>query len=168
MPDIVVRGVTKTFDSKRGSKTFALKDLNLHIKSDEIACLVGPSGCGKTTLLNLIAGFEPPTVGEILVGGQLVIKPGADRVVIFQDVRGSLMPWWTARQNVEFGLLMLRRGTRAERRELAREYLALVGLDAAQDKYPDELSGGMQQRVQIARAGHESIGSADGRAVRRA
>jgi NitT/TauT family transport system ATP-binding protein len=152
VPDIVISDVTKAFDSQRGATTFALKDLNLHIRSDEIACLVGPSGCGKTTLLNLIAGFEPPTSGGVRVGGHPVTRPGADRVVIFQDVRGSLMPWWTARQNVEFGLRMLRRGTKAERRELAREYLALVGLEAAQDKYPEELSGGMQQRVQIARA----------------
>jgi NitT/TauT family transport system ATP-binding protein len=100
----------------------------------------------------LIAGFEPPTSGEVLVGGRQVSRPGADRVVIFQDVRGSLMPWWTAQQNVEFGMRMLRRGTSVERRELAREYLSLVGLEAARDKYPEELSGGMQQRVQIARA----------------
>jgi NitT/TauT family transport system ATP-binding protein len=152
VPEIVLENVTKAFDSQRGSKTLALKDLNLRIKSDEIACLVGPSGCGKTTLLNLVAGFELPTVGEVLVGGHKITRPGADRVVIFQDVRGSLMPWWTARQNVEFGLRLLRRGNGAERRELAREYLTLVGLEAAQDKYPEELSGGMQQRVQIARA----------------
>lgn len=152
MPEIALKNVTKAFDSQRGARTLALQDLNLRIKSDEIACLVGPSGCGKTTLLNLIAGFEQPTAGEILVAGRNVTRPGADRVVIFQDVRGSLMPWWTARQNVEFGLRLLRRGNSAERHELAREYLTLVGLEAAQDKYPEELSGGMQQRVQIARA----------------
>jgi NitT/TauT family transport system ATP-binding protein len=152
VPEIVLDSVTKAFESQRGSKTLALTNLNLRINSNEIACLVGPSGCGKTTLLNLIAGFEQPTTGAVLVGGRRVTRPAADRVVIFQDVRGSLMPWWTARQNVEFGLRMLRRGNKSERRELAREYLTLVGLEAAQDKYPEELSGGMQQRVQIARA----------------
>jgi NitT/TauT family transport system ATP-binding protein len=152
MPEIVLQDVVKSFSSLRGATTSALNGVSLRIEAGEIACLVGPSGCGKTTLLNLIAGFERPTSGSIQVGGRLVSGPGADRVVIFQDVRGSLMPWWTAQQNVEFGLRLLRRGDKQERRQLAQRYLDLVGLEDAKDKYPEEMSGGMQQRVQIARA----------------
>ena len=152
MPEIVLSGVTKVFETQSGVRTVALQKIDLQVRSDEIACLVGPSGCGKTTLLNVIAGFERPTKGTVRLGGNPVVKPGADRVVIFQDVRGSLMPWWTARQNVEFGLLLTGQNSRAERRELARQYLGLVGLREAEHKYPDEMSGGMQQRVQIARA----------------
>lgn len=152
MLEIVLREVIKTFESQRGTITRAVHDVNLRVEPGEVACLVGPSGCGKTTLLNLIAGFEMPTRGEVRVGGKLVTGPGADRVVIFQDVRGSLMPWWTAVQNVEFGLRLLKRGSRTHRRELARQYMRVVGLEGAEDKYPEEMSGGMQQRVQLARA----------------
>ena len=112
MPEIVLHEVTKEFESQRGTTTRAVSNVSLRVDSGEVACLVGPSGCGKTTLLNLIAGFETPTIGEVLVGGEPVTGPGADRVVIFQDVRGSLMPWWTAAQNVEFSLRLLKRGRR--------------------------------------------------------
>ena len=152
MPEIVLHEVTKEFESQRGTTTRAVSNVSLRVDSGEVACLVGPSGCGKTTLLNLIAGFETPTIGEVLVGGEPVTGPGADRVVIFQDVRGSLMPWWTAAQNVEFSLRLLKRGRRSQRREVVRQYLRVVGLQDAEDKYPEEMSGGMQQRVQIARA----------------
>jgi ABC-type nitrate/sulfonate/bicarbonate transport system ATPase subunit len=152
VPNITFHNVGKTFESQRGTRTVALNDINLRIESGKIACLVGPSGCGKTTLLNLIAGFEFPSGGELKVGGAPVTQPGADRVVIFQDVRGSLMPWWTAGQNVEFSLRLLKRGTKVQRIELTRRFLAVVGLEDSIDKYPEELSGGMQQRVQIARA----------------
>ena len=152
MPDITLQNVTKAFESLRGVRTIALRDANLHVEAGKVACLVGPSGCGKTTLLNLIAGFDLPTSGDLKVGGKPVTRPGADRVVIFQDVRGSLMPWWTAGQNVEFSIRLLKRGTKAQRRETTRKFLGLVGLEDAIDKYPEELSGGMQQRVQLARA----------------
>lgn len=152
MPHIVLNEVTKAFESQRGTKTLALNKVSLRVDPGEVACLIGPSGCGKTTLLNLIAGFELPTNGEVCVGGRLVSGPGADRVVIFQDVRGSLMPWWTAAQNVEFSLRLLNLAPRAQRRDIARQYLSVVGLEDAAEKYPEELSGGMQQRVQLARA----------------
>jgi NitT/TauT family transport system ATP-binding protein len=152
MLELVLQEVTKTFESQRGTTTRAVHDVSLRVEPGEIACLVGPSGCGKTTLLNLVAGFEMPTSGEVRVGGKLVTGPGADRVVIFQDVRGSLMPWWTALQNVEFGLRLLKRGRRTHRYELARQYMRVVGLEGSEDKYPEEMSGGMQQRAQLARA----------------
>lgn len=152
MPGIVLQNVSKSFESQRGITTRALNSINFRVDAGEIACLVGPSGCGKTTLLNLIAGFEFPTSGRVLLDDRPVAGPGADRVVIFQDVRGSLMPWWTAVENVEFGMLMEKSGTRRTRREAACEYLRLVGLADSAQKYPEEMSGGMQQRVQIARA----------------
>lgn len=152
MPAITLKSVNKHFESQRGIITQALSNINLHVREGQIACLVGPSGCGKTTLLNLIAGFETPTSGSVLVDDKPVSGPGSDRVVIFQDVHGSLMPWWTAAQNVEFGLLLAKSGTRQKRQELAHRYLSIVGLEGAAEKYPEEMSGGMQQRVQIARA----------------
>ena len=107
MPEISLSNVTKSFELQRGVQTTALNYVDLRVEDGTVACLVGPSGCGKTTLLNLIAGFERPSGGDLRVGGRSVEGPGSDRVVIFQDVKGSLMPWWTAGQNVEFGLKLL-------------------------------------------------------------
>jgi NitT/TauT family transport system ATP-binding protein len=152
MPQIELSEVEKAFESQKGATTCALNDVSIRIDRGEVACLVGPSGCGKTTILNLIAGFDSPTSGTVRVDGRPVTGAGADRVVIFQDVHGSLMPWWTAGQNVEFGLRIGKKLNARERRELARRYLELVDLDHAIDKFPEEMSGGMQQRVQIARA----------------
>jgi NitT/TauT family transport system ATP-binding protein len=127
----------------------ALADVDLEIQSSEILVLVGPSGCGKSTLLDLIAGLTTPTSGEILLDGHKITGPGPDRSIIFQQY--ALFPWRTAQSNVEFAL----EGTampRAERRRLARQFLALVGLSGAEDRYPHQLSGGMRQRVAIARS----------------
>jgi NitT/TauT family transport system ATP-binding protein len=128
-----------------------LSDINLHIREGEFFCFVGPSGCGKTTLLNILAGFLTPTKGTVYLGKKALRGADNDRVVIFQDVYTSLFPWMTARQNVEFGLKML--GVKGEEQaQRVDKYLDLVGLSEDGMKFPDELSGGMKQRVQMARA----------------
>jgi NitT/TauT family transport system ATP-binding protein len=124
-------------------------NVSLAIAPGEFVCLLGPSGCGKSTILNLMAGFLPCNGGTIKVDGTPVTGPGIDRGVVFQSTE-ALFPWLTVRQNVEYGLRM-RKVPRAERAEAALYYLKLVGLAHVPDKLPSELSGGMRQRVQIAR-----------------
>jgi NitT/TauT family transport system ATP-binding protein len=127
-----------------------LKGLSLTIERGEFFCLLGPSGCGKTTVLNLLAGFEQPTAGAIRVDGRPVTAPGVERTVVFQG-DDSLYTWLTAVENVEFGLRLA--GVEAgRRRATAERYLDLVGLHGQGHKYPSQLSGGMKQRIQIARA----------------
>lgn len=145
---IELRSVTHTFETRRGTIT-ALENVTLQIDRGEFVCLVGRSGCGKTTLLNLLAGFLQPIKGEVLVGGVPVEEPGLDRGVVFQQP--ALFPWLSARDNVAFGLRMLGLD-KTERRERADELLAQVGLAESGDRYPRQLSGGMEQRVAIARA----------------
>jgi NitT/TauT family transport system ATP-binding protein len=120
----------------------------LEIQPGEFVCLVGPSGCGKTTLLNLVAGLTRPSRGEILQDGQLVTRPGSERVVIFQEA--ALFPWLNVIQNIEFGLV--HRMQAKKRREIARTFLNLVHLGRFEKSYVHELSGGMKSRVAIARA----------------
>jgi ABC-type nitrate/sulfonate/bicarbonate transport system, ATPase component len=134
----------------------AVEGFSLTIEPGEFVCLLGPSGCGKSTVLNTVAGFLPPTAGQVLVDGEAVTGPGPQRGMVFQQ--HSLFPWKTVLENVAFGPRM-RGKSRPEARELAREYLALVGLSASADRYPATLSGGMQQRVGIARAlvNHPSV-----------
>ncbi len=127
-----------------------LKDLNLEVSPGEFLMLLGPSGCGKTTALNLAAGFDFPVEGAVRVDGQPVAAPGADRAVIFQG-DDSIYPWLTTAQNVEMPLRVAGL-PKSERTDLVRRHLELVGLDEHADKYPHQLSGGMRQRVQIARA----------------
>ncbi|MEV7041462.1 ABC transporter ATP-binding protein [Amycolatopsis sp. NPDC051061] len=141
---ISIRSVTKTF----GALT-ALDDVSLDVADGTFLSLVGPSGSGKSTLLDLLGGLTTPTSGEILIDGEPVRGPGLDRGVVFQQY--ALFPWRTARTNVEFGLEGGSLGKR-QRAERAREYLALVGLSGFEDRYPHELSGGMKQRVAIARS----------------
>ena len=127
-----------------------LKGLSLEIERGEFFCLLGPSGCGKTTVLNLLAGFEQPTAGAIRVDGRPVTAPGVERTVVFQG-DDSLYTWLTAVENVEFGLRLA--GVEpGRRRATAERYLDLVGLHGQGHKYPSQLSGGMKQRIQIARA----------------
>jgi NitT/TauT family transport system ATP-binding protein len=127
-----------------------VEGFDLDIEAGEFFCLLGPSGCGKTTVLKLAAGFEAPTSGQILMNGRPVTGASRDRGVVFQG-DDSLYGWLTAGENVEFGLRMRGVG-KAERRERAGHYLQLVGLTGQERKYPAELSGGMKQRIQIARA----------------
>jgi NitT/TauT family transport system ATP-binding protein len=127
----------------------ALEDITLDVRSGEFLALVGPSGCGKSTLLDLLGGLALPTSGRILLDGRPITGPARNRGIVFQQY--ALFPWRTAAQNVEFGLDIA--GLKAkERREKARHYLDLVGLSAFADRYPHELSGGMKQRVAIARS----------------
>jgi NitT/TauT family transport system ATP-binding protein len=133
----------------QGSDYTAVRDFNLKIEPGEFFCLLGTSGCGKTTVLNMLAGFEHATSGGIEVGGKPINGPGADRGVVFQG-EDSLYPWLSALGNVEFGMRM-RGVSRAERLDRAQYYLELVGLKGQGHKYPAELSGGMKQRIQIAR-----------------
>lgn len=150
MKTLSLKSLSKTyFDPYAGSHHTALHDISLDVAAGEFVSIVGPSGCGKSTILNMVAGFIPQSGGEILVGGQPVKGPGADRGVVFQSF--ALFPWKTVLENVGFGPKM--RGIpKAERDEIAREYLDLVGLSHAADRYPNELSGGMQQRVGVVRA----------------
>ncbi|HKG96823.1 MAG TPA: ABC transporter ATP-binding protein [Pyrinomonadaceae bacterium] len=139
----------KIFRSMEGSDYVAVQNFDLEIQTGEFFCLLGTSGCGKTTVLNMLAGFERASSGTIEINNKSIDRPGADRGVVFQG-DDSLYPWLSAVGNVEFGLRM--QGLpRAERLERARRYLDLVGLSGQGHKYPAELSGGMKQRIQIAR-----------------
>lgn len=150
MGNILIEGVTKIYaDKARGREVTALTQVDLSVKRNDFVCLLGPSGCGKSTLLNMIAGFEKPTSGRITVDGEVVTGPGADRGVVFQQA--NLMPWLPVWENVAFHLKM-RGAMKAIRREQAQIYIDLVGLTGFENHYPAELSGGMNQRVGIARA----------------
>jgi NitT/TauT family transport system ATP-binding protein len=145
---LTVENLNKTYIS-HGSATAALVDINLRIEEGEFVCLLGPSGCGKSTLLNTVAGYVRPTTGWVRVDRDQVVGPGPDRGMVFQQY--SLFPWQTVRDNVAFGPYAQGKG-RARARALADELLGMVGLARFAHRYPTELSGGMQQRVGIARA----------------
>jgi NitT/TauT family transport system ATP-binding protein len=138
------------FATRAGAPPLVLDGFSLAIERGEFFCLLGPSGCGKTTVLNLLAGFEAPTAGAIRVDARPVTGPGVDRTVVFQG-DDSLYTWLTAVENVELGLRLAGVDAR-RRRATAERYLDLVGLSGQGGKYPSELSGGMKQRIQIARA----------------
>lgn len=146
---IVVRDVEKTFTNGRRGKVTALKGVNLAVREGELLCLLGPSGSGKSTLLDLMAGFDQPSSGQVLIDGRSVVKPNPKFVTIFQDY--GLFPWRTVLGNVEYGL-EARGLTTRERRETAGDYIRLVGLMDFSNRHPHELSGGMKQRVALARA----------------
>lgn len=141
---VSVRNVYKNYDS-----TEALNDMSLDFPRGQLTSLLGPSGCGKTTLLKIIAGLLEPTSGEVLVNGEPVTKPGPDRAFVFQDF--ALLPWATVIRNVAFGL-ELRGVAKSEREAIAEKYIKDVGLVGFEQSYPHELSGGMRQRVGLARA----------------
>ncbi|MGH9563076.1 MAG: ABC transporter ATP-binding protein [Terracidiphilus sp.] len=147
---ISVDRVSKTFGS-RGSEYVALQAVSLEIPKRDFLCLLGPSGCGKTTLLTLLGGFEEPTSGSIRVGKLPVSGPSVDRVVVFQDAGAALFPWLNVRENVEYGP-RIRHVSPDKYRDTVQSLLKMVGLDSHSSKFPHELSGGMKQRLQIARA----------------
>jgi NitT/TauT family transport system ATP-binding protein len=147
-PIVEIKSLNKTFKSENQT-LMALEDINLSIPRGKFVVLIGPSGCGKTTLINLIAGFEKPTSGSILLEGTPIVKPGPDRGFVFQDY--ALFPWKTVLGNVMFGLVN-NGWKKEEARDRAREFIQMVNLAGFEDVYPHTLSGGMRQRVSIARA----------------
>lgn len=147
-PKVRFEGVSKAF-GRGDQKVQALDPMHLDIAPNAFTCLVGPSGCGKSTLLNLLAGFDTPTSGRVLMDGQEVAGPDPRRGVVFQQ--GALFTWMSVRENVAFGPRSTGK-TKAEADRIAESFLNLVGLSAFSSRYPYELSGGMQQRVGIARA----------------
>jgi len=142
---VEVKGIGKTY----AGGVEALKDVNLAFPRGKLSTLLGPSGCGKTTLLKIIAGLIPANAGEVWVKGKKVQGPGPERAFVFQDF--ALLPWATVLRNVAFGL-ELRGEPRAQREETARRYIAEVGLKGFEASHPNQLSGGMRQRVGLARA----------------
>jgi NitT/TauT family transport system ATP-binding protein len=147
---ITIDHVSRLFnDPKRNSAVKALDDISLSVGRNQFLCLLGPSGCGKSTLLNMIAGFDKPTSGTVSVGGQLVSEPGSDRGFVFQQP--TLMPWLTVWENVAFHLTM-RGADKQESRRRAQRFIDMVRLTGFENHFPSELSGGMNQRVGIARA----------------
>ncbi len=150
-PFIRIRNLSKSFVDKNDPTdvVHAVRDFNLDIQEGEFVVVVGPSGCGKTTLLRCIAGLVEPTRGDVQIRGRPLGGPGAERGYVFQSF--ALFPWRTVRRNIEFGL-ELKGMPKEERRSLSDEYIDLVGLQGFEDSHPRELSGGMQQRVGLARA----------------
>jgi NitT/TauT family transport system ATP-binding protein len=146
---LVVEGVSKWFRTPRASVQ-ALDAMNLRVAEGEFVCLVGPSGCGKTTLLDIMAGLTRPDEGRVLTDGQLVEGPGRHRLVMFQE--SALFPWLTVFGNVMFGLNRKPELSKAERRDIAESHLRLVGLEKFRKSFVHELSGGMKQRVALARS----------------
>ncbi len=144
MANVDIQGLSKHFGSLS-----VFDDVNLHVDNNEFVSILGPSGCGKTTLLRIVAGIEDATSGEVVVDGAEVRKPRPDTTLVFQNFR--LLPWRTVEDNVAYGLRLRGRG-RSEARKLARPFITMVGLEGREKKYPYQLSGGMQQRVGLARA----------------
>lgn len=146
---IQINNLSISFESNNNGAVEAVKNVSMEVFPGEFVAIIGPSGCGKSTLLNVVAGFIAPTEGEVLMDASVVTKPGVDRGMVFQQF--SLFPWKTVRKNVEFGMKML--GVPAsQRKTAARKLLGLTGLSSFENHYPDQLSGGMKQRVGIVRA----------------
>ena len=141
-----IEHITMVFE-RDGGVIPVLEDINLEVSDGEFVCLLGPSGCGKSTLLSIMAGFLPPASGEVKIDGEAVRAPDPRRIFVFQE-RG-VFPWLTVEGNIEFGLFKL---SRAERIHRVRHYVKMVGLEGFERAYPQELSGGMKQRLEVARA----------------
>ena len=147
MSDIVFQGVSRTF-KRDGREQLAVDNVSFEVREREFVALVGPSGCGKTTCLRMAAGLDFPTAGSVTVGGKTVVEPGPQRAVVFQQF--ALFPWKTVHDNIDFGLRS-QGVSESERRARLASQLELMGLQGYESAYPHELSGGMQQRVAIAR-----------------
>ncbi|HEY9673693.1 MAG TPA: nitrate ABC transporter ATP-binding protein [Waterburya sp.] len=146
-----IENLVKSYSTPEGSKLVILDGINLTIHEDEYISIIGHSGCGKSTLLKMVAGLEKPTSGSIRLEGKEIRKPGADRMMVFQQY--ALLPWLTVQENVRLAVdEVLKKATPLEKKQLVSEHLAMVNLTQAANKYPDEISGGMKQRVGIARA----------------
>jgi len=147
---LVVDRASKVYQLERPRTTMcAIRDVSFTVRDGEFVSLLGHSGCGKTTLLNMIAGFEQPTGGRLTIDGESIGAPGWEKAVVFQEY--ALFPWYSVFKNITFGLEM-KRLPKAEIREIAERYIELVNLRGFEDRYPGELSGGMRQRVSIARS----------------
>ncbi|MCT7985304.1 nitrate ABC transporter ATP-binding protein [Laspinema sp. A4] len=148
---LVIRDLIKAYPNANGGQSVILDGIDLTVQSDEYISIIGHSGCGKSTLLKIVAGLEQASSGQVTLEGQPISKPGAERMMVFQQY--SLLPWLTVRENVRLAVdEVMRRLPEVEKREIVNEHLAMVNLNAAAEKYPDEISGGMKQRVGIARA----------------
>jgi NitT/TauT family transport system ATP-binding protein len=147
MSYIQINQVHKVFTTP-GGDVVALKDINLDIRPGEFVCLLGPSGCGKSTLLNAVAGFQPPSSGSIRIEDRLILSPGPDRGMVFQEY--ALFPWMTVAQNIAFGL-EIQKQDKAAIEQTVSQLLELLHLTDFRDRFPKDLSGGMRQRVAIAR-----------------
>ena len=151
MSFVSVENVEKTFNLNSGGTYVALKGIDLNIEAGEFISLIGHSGCGKSTLLNMVAGLDLPTEGVVMLQGEKILRPGPDRMVVFQNY--SLLPWLTVRENIRLAVKNVLTGlSKAEQDEVVEQHIDLVGLRHAADKPPHQLSGGMKQRVAIARA----------------
>ncbi|NJN56026.1 MAG: ATP-binding cassette domain-containing protein [Leptolyngbyaceae cyanobacterium SL_5_9] len=148
---LVIENVKKAYPKPNGGETVVLDNINLTIGENEYISIIGHSGCGKSTLLKIVAGLERATSGSVWLDGREVRKPGAERMMVFQHY--SLLPWLTVRENIRLAVdEVLDHLTPADKKRVVDEHIAMVNLTAAAEKYPDELSGGMKQRVGIARA----------------
>lgn len=144
---VMLSNVCKAFEEHNGVPKNVLNNISLEIADKEFICVLGKSGCGKSTLLNLLAGYLKPDKGEISVNGNVIEGPSEERGVVFQQ--HALFPWYTVSQNIEFGLKIKKV---KNSKEIAQKYISLIGLEGYEDKFPSSLSGGMAQRVGIARA----------------
>lgn len=146
-----IENIVKSYPSPEGGELVILDGINLTIQEDEYVSVIGHSGCGKSTLLKLVAGLEKQTSGSIRLDGKEIRKPGAERMMVFQQY--SLLPWLTVQQNIRLAVdEVLKNASPVEKKQIVSEHLAMVNLTEAANKYPDEISGGMKQRVGIARA----------------
>jgi NitT/TauT family transport system ATP-binding protein len=151
MEKLRIEDLTKRYYVERdGRQVLALSAVSLSVSDGEFMAIVGPSGCGKTTLLNIVAGLLPYDMGKVAIDGRTIEGPGVDRAVVFQH--SSLLPWRTVAGNVRYGMEMQKRFDRASMRERTDRFVSMVGLAGFERHYPSELSGGMQQRVNLARA----------------
>ncbi len=148
---LVIENLVKSYKKADGSDSVILDNINLTIGETEFITVIGHSGCGKSTLLKIVAGLEKATSGLVTLEGKEIRKPGSERMMVFQHY--SLLPWLTVRDNIRLAVdEVLKSASKSEKISIVNEHLEMVGLTAAADKYPDEISGGMKQRVGIARA----------------